>query len=108
MIKDKLGNPLKPNCSLDSKSSTCLEAENHALRDKVFNLERYANTLKNDLEDAVSDSANAHNNVRKLEHEMNVVSEAFEGKFGDKLKEIESLALDNDKLKVELRKAKRL
>jgi hypothetical protein len=107
LIKDKFGNQLKPTHSLDSKPRTCLEAENHALCDKLFHLEKYANTIKNELEDAVSDNANAHNEIRKLEHELDVVSEAFEGKFSDKIKEIESLTLVNDRLKVEIRGAEK-
>ena len=66
LVKDQFGNQLKP-LPLDSKIVTCLEAENHALRDKIVHLEKYATSLKNDLEEAVVDSENAYKTITKLE-----------------------------------------
>ena len=58
LIKDKFGHQVKPASSLDSKFRTCLKAENHALREQLIHSEKYANTIRSELEDAVSDSAN--------------------------------------------------
>ena len=47
----------------------------HSLREQLIHSEKYANTIRSELEDTVSDSANAYKTIRKLENDLNVVSD---------------------------------
>ena len=63
--------------------------------------------LRSELEDAVSDSANAYKTIRELENDLSVVSEAFEEKLGDKIIEIQYLTFDNNELKNKISEAEK-
>ena len=62
LIKDKFGNHLKPT-QLDSEIVKQLETENHALCDKIVNLENYGTSLRNNLEDAFDENDKAHKTI---------------------------------------------
>ena len=107
LIRDKFGNFLAPT-SQAPKIRSSLEAENHALQDKIIQLEKNSNSLQNDLVEAVGDSENGHKTIRILESGMKNLSDKLEEALqqnSNKTKDIDALSLKNKRLEKQLTEA---
>ena len=69
LLKDKSGNFLMPP-QPDSVLLHQAKVDNHALVQKIYQLENVVNSIKNDYENVVLDCENAYKTISKLEHEL--------------------------------------